>query len=167
MYGRPEWSWNGLSDLCAPILRWQLRGRRLIMGIPLNATRKHLSDAKGDTPPAIGLHCSTLLNMDYAKFQELGGFWALLTAGDLMWIPQATILVEHNLADESVEEEGLQLRIAVTYTSLPTLGLLIDHWFHVYIYILIYIYIFVTCGSFLASRLPPCRALNSMNRKLL
>ena len=137
------------------------------MGIPLNATRKLLSDAKGDTPPAIGLHCSTLLNMDYAKFQELGGFWALLTAGDLMWIPQATILVEHNLADESVEEEGLQLRIAVTYTSLPTLGLLIDHWFHVYIYILIYIYIFVTCGSFLASRLPPCRALNSMNRELL
>ena len=63
-------------------------------------------------------------------------------------------------------------RVAVTNCSYiyKSANFGTSHWSLVscvYIYTNIYIYIFVTCGSFLASRLPPCRALNSMNRKLL
>ena len=76
-------------------------------------------------PPALETRMSRRSTRSYNQFEELGGFWALLTAGDLIWIPQPTVLVEYNLADEQVQEA--MLLVAGQTMSDPCL-LLVTAW---------------------------------------
>lgn len=94
---------RGLPDFLAGVVRTQVAGRRLVLGMPLSAAASlHSSALQGGEPLTISNLFKLMLDLDLKAFHDLTGMWVMLNPGECVVVPPGFILAEFPADDINV-----------------------------------------------------------------
>ena len=73
LYSKPSWSTQALTDLLAPVAKFQIRGEKLILACPFACLAANIRSKARGVPPSVVNMCEEMLAMDVKAFEEAGG----------------------------------------------------------------------------------------------
>ena len=102
LYSKPSWSTQALTDLLAPVAKFQIRGEKLILACPFACLAANIRSKARGVPPSVVNMCEEMLAMDVKAFEEAGGVCVQMHAGDCLWIPDCHLVCEFNMEKHEI-----------------------------------------------------------------
>lgn len=118
LYSTTTWSYCGLPDgmPLAPMCKMILEGVRLVVGAPI--TTAAARTRAQSQPPTLANLSHSMITMPLKEFEEAGGWWTLMSQGDMLWIPPMTIIGEFNAPNPRYSSDKEEICQSLSWTAL-------------------------------------------------
>ena len=118
LYTKLTWNSVGLTDMLAPVAKFQLTGERLIVAMPYESLTASLAAAKPGAARTVATLASHMLSMSGDDFSDAGGMGCRMKPGDFIWIPGSCVVAEFNLVADGGSEDDIHTSLSwVAMTS--------------------------------------------------
>ena len=117
LYSGDEWSYCGFAHgvPLAPSCRMLLKGVRLVVGIKITAVIAKVKAAH--KPPTMPNLCQCLVHLPYQEFLKDGGWWCVMTAGDVLWIPPLCLIGEFTVPNPEYNGDDMEVNESLTWVG--------------------------------------------------
>ena len=102
IYSKPSYSSQVLTDLMAPVAKFQLSGDKLVLAMPYACLSASIKAKCKAVPLSISTLCEELLSMDIDSFGRAGGICAHMTPGDFLWVPECCLVCEFGMYHDDI-----------------------------------------------------------------
>ena len=114
LYAKPSWSCASISDLLAPVGKFQISGCKVVFAMPFQSVSASLRATDPSSPCTIAALLQHMLTLPCADFTSGGGACALLRPGDFLWIPDACLIAEFNVGNP----KGKDILTSLTWVAM-------------------------------------------------
>ena len=97
LYTKTTWTCASVTDLMAPVAKFQLVGSKVVFAVPFQSLSASMAATSEDTAPTIGALSQHMMSMDGGEFHQAGGVCVCLTPGDFLWIRECCVVAEFNM----------------------------------------------------------------------
>ena len=102
LYTKPAWCGQALSDMLAPVAKFQLTGEKLVIAMPYACLSASIRAKAKGVPLSLVSLCEELLSMDLDTFKKAAGTCVAMSPGDALWIPECHLVLEFNLYNTEI-----------------------------------------------------------------
>lgn len=102
IYTKQSFSGQVLTDLLAPIAKFQLSGDKLVVAMPYACLSSNIRAKAKAIPLTLTTLCEEMLSMDIDSFGKAGGICAHMTPGDFLWIPECHLVCDFGMYHEGI-----------------------------------------------------------------
>ena len=97
LYFKPTWSCASISDLMAPVAKFQLTGNKVMFAMPFQSVSASFHATSPSEPPTLANLTYHMLSLTSKDFESGGGFCIYMTPGDFVWVRECCVIAEFGI----------------------------------------------------------------------